>query len=68
LIKGNILETLPAYIDENNPFFSIVYVDTDLYKTTDLILKSLHNRLSIGGVFVFDDLNFKEFPGESQGG
>ncbi len=67
LVKGNILETLPAYIDDNNPFFSLIYVDTDLYKTTDLILKSLHNRLSIGGVFVFDEWNIKEFPGESQG-
>ncbi len=67
LVKGNILETLPSFIEDNNPFFSMIYVDTDLYKTTDLILKSLHDRLSIGGKFVFDEWNFKEFPGESQG-
>ena len=67
LIKGNILETLPSFIEDNNPFFSLIYVDTDLYKTTDLILNSLHDRLSIGGLFVFDEWNFKEYPGESQG-
>lgn len=65
LVKGNILETLPNYVNENNPFFSLIYVDTDLYKTTDLILKSLHERLSIGGSFVFDEWNFSNYPGES---
>ena len=67
LIKGNILETLPSFIDNNNPFFSLIYVDTDLYKTTSLILNSLHDRLSIGGMFVFDEWNFNEYPGESEG-
>ena len=65
LVKGNILETLPNYIEENNPFFSLIYVDTDLYKTTDIILRSLHERLSVGGSFVFDEWNFKDYPGES---
>lgn len=67
LVRGNIMETLPLYIEENNPFFSLIYIDTDLYKTTDLILNSLHDRLSIGGKFVFDEWNFREFPGETQG-
>ena len=65
LVKGNILETLPNYIEDNNPFFSLIYVDTDLYKTTDVILRSLHERLLIGGSFVFDEWNFKDYPGES---
>ena len=45
--------------------FSVVYIDTDLYATTKLILDEMHSRLSKGGVFVLDEWNYEQWPGES---
>lgn len=67
LTKGYIEDTLPELINAN-PYlrFSLVYCDTDLYSSTALILKLLHNKLSIGGLFVLDEWNMQDFPGETQ--
>lgn len=63
--KGLIEETLPKLIKSNPELaFSLVYCDTDLYQSTLLILKELHPRLSKGGVFVLDEWNSENFPGE----
>ena len=64
--KGNILETLPKLLEAEQALsFSFVYCDTDLYSTTKLILDRLHERLSIGGIFLFDQWNYSKWPGES---
>ena len=34
---------------------SLIYIDCDLYKTTDKILNYLKNNLSVGGIIVFDE-------------
>ena len=63
--KGLIEDTLPKAVEENQALsFSFVYCDTDLYKSTKVILDCLHDRLSKGGLFVFDEWNHEHFHGE----
>lgn len=65
--KGLIEDTLPKLVEKNKALsFSFVYIDTDLYKSTQVILESLHPRLSVGGVFLFDEWNDETYPGEGQ--
>jgi Macrocin-O-methyltransferase (TylF) len=65
LHKGIIEETLELFLAERKEIvFSCVYCDTDLYASTALILKLLHPHLSKGGVFVLDEWNYENFPGE----
>lgn len=64
--KGLIQDTLPAALQEDAGLsFSFVYCDTDLFEPTKLILESLHDRLSKGGLFVIDEWNFEQWPGET---
>ncbi len=65
--KGQIQDTLPAFL-EGHPaaMFSLVYCDTDLFEPTELILAGLHGRLSLGGLFVFDEWNDERWPGETE--
>lgn len=63
--KGLIEKTLPKVLEENKALsFSFVYCDTDLYSSTKVILESLHDRLSKGGLFVLDEWNHENFHGE----
>lgn len=63
--QGLIEETLPAVLNDNKALtFSFVYCDADLYEATKTILHHVHPRLAKGGVFVFDEWNVKEVPGE----
>ncbi len=56
LIKGDIAETLPAYIDKHPELkISLLHVDVDVYKPTLLILENLYERVIKGGLVVFDD-------------
>jgi SAM-dependent methyltransferase len=63
--KGLIEDTLPKVLEGNKSLsFSFVYCDTDLYSSTKVILNSLHDRLSKGGLFVLDEWNHEHFHGE----
>jgi len=64
--KGFIEKTLPELMSNDAALsFSFVYCDTDLYESTRVILDNLHSRLSAGGVFVFDEWNYQNYPGET---
>ena len=64
--KGLIQDTLPAALQADSGLsFSFVYCDTDLFEPTKLILELLHERLSKGGIFVMDEWNFEQWPGET---
>jgi hypothetical protein len=67
LIKGDILETLPAYI-EAHPWMTcaMLILDTDLYKPTKIALECVVSIMPKGGVIVFDEYNYQNFPGETQ--
>jgi len=66
LIRGDICRTVPDYIS-NNPHVvvSMLYLDCDLYEPTKTALEHFTPRMPKGAVIVFDELCFKEFPGET---
>lgn len=56
IIKGDILETLPKYIESNPQLkISLLHIDVDLYEATDLALKLLYDHVVTGGVIILDD-------------
>lgn len=67
VLEGDVCATVPALLD-NAPGlrFSFVYFDLDLYRPTLDCLRVLWSRIPNGGVVVFDEYGFAEFPGESQ--
>ena len=44
---------------------ALAYFDFDIYKPTFESLKILSNHITKGSVIAFDELNCKEFPGET---
>lgn len=65
--KGLIQDTLPDAFPGSDPTaFSFVYCDTDLYEPTNIILNTFHPRLAVGGLFVLDEWNYSEWPGETR--
>jgi len=66
--KGLVQDTLgPVLASEQELSFSFVYCDVDLYEPTRLILEKLDERLMKGGVFVLDEWNDPNYPGETTG-
>ena len=66
LIKGNILKTLPKFIKENQWMScAMLILDTDLYASTKAALKYIYPTMPKGGVLVFDEYNYQNFPGET---
>ena len=56
LIKGDILETLPKYIDKNKHLkIALLHIDVDVYKPTLCILENLYKHVVKGGIIVLDD-------------
>ena len=56
LIKGDILVTLNDYLDKNPHLkISLLHIDVDLYEPVKLILEKLYDRVTTGGIIVFDD-------------
>ncbi len=56
IIKGDILVTLNEYL-ESNPHLkiSLLHIDVDLYEPTKLILEKLYDKVTTGGIIIFDD-------------
>jgi len=66
LVEGDILKTLPDYCDKNkHELISLIYIDVALYEPTKAILKNCIPQLVKGSIIVFDELNAKEYPGET---
>lgn len=66
LVKGDICETLPAFLEENQSLVvGLLYLDMDLYKPTVEALRRLIDRVPRGGVIAFDELNHPDYPGET---
>ena len=65
LIEGNILETLPKFLEDNPALkISLLHVDVDVYEPTKIILKNLWDRIVIGGILMLDD--YGTVAGETQ--
>ena len=66
ITKGNIVNTLPKFLKNDNSMFSFVYCDTDSYAPTKTILENLHSRMPVNGIFVFDEYNYEQWGGETK--
>lgn len=65
LVKGDILKTLPAFLEKNNLIqIALLHIDTDIYKPTKCILESCYHRVVKGGIIVLDD--YKIVSGETK--
>ena len=67
LVKGDFLKTAEKYIEDNpHLVVSMLYLDFDLYEPTKKALEIFVPRIPKGGIIVFDELNAKIFPGETE--
>jgi hypothetical protein len=65
--KGLIQDTVPQFIKaEPSTMFSFLYFDADLYEPATIMLDNFAHKLSVGGVILFDEWNFPEWPGETK--
>ena len=56
IIKGDILQTLDIYLQKNPHLkISLLHIDVDLYEPTKHILEKLFDRVTKGGIIIFDD-------------
>jgi Macrocin-O-methyltransferase (TylF) len=66
LVQGDSCLKIPQYVRENpHLLISLLYLDFDLYEPTKIALEHLLPRVVKGGVVAFDELNCREFPGET---
>ena len=56
IIKGDILNTLDQYLIENPHLkISLLHIDVDLYEPSKHILEKLFEKVTKGGIIIFDD-------------
>ncbi len=66
LVRGDSVKTIPQYLQQNpHLIVSLLYLDFDIYEPTRVALKHLLPRMPKGAVIAFDELNLKDWPGES---
>ena len=66
LVKGDILQTLPAYVKSHDWMTcAMLILDTDLYEPTKCALEYVLPLMPKGAVIVFDEYNYQNFPGET---
>jgi hypothetical protein len=66
LIKGWFDQTLPRFLEDNpHTHFAFVHMDADLYESTRTVLEQIWERVNPGGVILFDELNHRDYPGET---
>jgi hypothetical protein len=66
LIKGDMTQTIPAFIDQNRHLVvSLLFLDSDLYEPTKAALKYFRPRMPKGAVIAFDELDKPIWPGET---
>lgn len=66
LIKGDAIETIPAFIDENKHIVvSLLFLDFDLYEPTKIAIENFVPRMPKGSVIVFDEIDHPTWPGET---
>ena len=58
LVKGNVFETLPAYLETHpETRIALLHLDMDVKEPTDFALDTLYHRVVPGGLIVLDDYN-----------
>ncbi|MBF0144053.1 MAG: class I SAM-dependent methyltransferase [Magnetococcales bacterium] len=67
LIKGNIEESVPRFIEERPGLrISLLHFDCDLYRPTLVALEHFWERVVTGGVVLFDEYGLRPWEGESR--
>lgn len=65
--KGDVRQTLPLWMEANpQTFVALAFFDMALYEPTRAALKEIRSRLIPGSIIVFDELNHKDYPGETE--
>lgn len=58
LVRGNVLDTLPAYLEAHpETRLSFLHLDMDVKEPTEFALECLYDRVVPNGLIVFDDYN-----------
>ena len=58
LVKGNVFDTLPEYLEDNTETrIAMLHLDMDVKEPTDFALDLLYERVVPGGIIIFDDYN-----------
>jgi hypothetical protein len=66
LIKGNAIETMPAFVVEHpHLLVSLLFLDFDLYEPTKVALETFVPRMQKGAIVAFDELDNPLWPGET---
>ncbi|MGO9117091.1 MAG: TylF/MycF/NovP-related O-methyltransferase [Desulfomonilaceae bacterium] len=67
LVKGNIEETIPKFVDENPGLrICLLHFDCDMYTPTKVGLEYLWPLVVPGGVVLFDEYGIRPWEGESR--
>jgi hypothetical protein len=66
LVRGDATETIPRFVEDNPQLLvSLLYLDFDIYAPTAIALKHFVPRMPKGAVIAFDELNLRDWPGET---
>jgi Macrocin-O-methyltransferase (TylF) len=66
LVRGDATKTIPKYVKKNPQLLvSLLYLDFDVYEPTKIALQQLLPRMPKGAVIAFDELNLRDWPGET---
>ncbi len=66
IVKGDIAKTAPAYVEGRDDLVvAMLVLDTDLYESTKVALETFLPLMPKGAVVVFDEVAYKNFPGET---
>ena len=66
LVKGDANVTIPEYVESNKHLVvSLLMLDFDVYEPTVTALQNFLPRMPKGAIIAFDELNNKDWPGET---
>ena len=66
LVKGDVLETVDGYfVDNPETIIALAYFDLALYGPTKKCLEAIRPHLMRGSIIAMDELNSRDFPGET---
>lgn len=66
LVKGDVIETIDGFFtDSPETIIALAYFDLALYEPTKKCLQAIRPHLVRGSIIAMDELNSRDFPGET---
>src|SRR5262249_1020988 len=66
IVQGDVTKTLQQYLEQHpETIISLAYLDLALYEPTKAVLDLIKPRMVKGGIVAMDELNSREYPGET---